>query len=426
MRRLGGKSVIIAEIIKLAGRKHNQVLFLVHRKELVEQIRKTLILAEVDFNYVELYMMQTATRHIDKIKSPTIIIVDECHSILSNSYKRILAAFPKAIVCGFTATPIRMNEGGLGEVFEQLVIGVSTQWLIDNRFLAPFKAYSVPLADTSGLHVKRGEFDQQEVENLMSQGAIFGDTVANWKRLANGKKTIVYCASVKTSKATTQAFKEAGILAEHLDGTTPATTRDNIVQAFRDGKITVLCNVELFGIGFDVPDCECVVLLRPTKSLTLHIQQSMRSMRYKENKTALILDHVGNLYRHGLPTDVHEWSLETKKRKKNEVHIKECPGCYAVLPRNTRVCPHCGYDFEAHDTEMAERREQLRVEAQLREFERMPYSRYEQCRDFDELMLFAKAKKYHIFWAIHKAIEMEYDIPPKFRWIARSIMRKMR
>lgn len=141
----GGKSVIIAEIVRLATvNKGNRVLFLVHRKELIAQIQKSLILAGVDFSKVDLYMVQTATRRIEKITPPRIIVVDEAHHILSRSYKNIINKFPQATVIGFTATPQRMNEGGLGEVFQELVEGKSTQWLIDNHYLSPFKAYSVP------------------------------------------------------------------------------------------------------------------------------------------------------------------------------------------------------------------------------------------------------------------------------------------
>lgn len=270
LRWLGGKSVIVSEISRSATEKHNNVMFVVHRKELCQQINKTFNKNDVDFDYCTINMVQTATRRLDKLAEPRLIIVDEAHHVLSKSYTNILERYSDAVVVGVTATPVRLSEGGLGKVFQELIIGPTTKWLIENRYLAPYKYYGVTLADTSKLHTKNGEFDKNEVEQLMSQHYIFGSAVENWKKYAKGKQTIVYCSSINTSKETVEAFKKAGVKAEHLDGTTPKLIREEIVDKFRKGVVKVLANVDLFGEGFDVPDCECVVLLRPTKSLSLH------------------------------------------------------------------------------------------------------------------------------------------------------------
>ena len=314
----GGKSVIQGNIAASATARGNRVLFVVHRKELCQQITNTFAACGVDFSLCTVGMVQTVCRRLAKTPEPKLILVDEAHHILSQSYLSILQHFPGAVVLGFTATPQRMNEGGLGAVFEELIESVSTEWLIQNHYLAPYKYYGVQLADASKLHTKRGDYDKAEIEALMNKRAIFGSAVENWLQLAKGKQTIVYCSSIATSEGTAAAFREQGINSMHLDGTTPQAQRQAAVEGFRRGEVTVLCNVDLFGEGFDVPDCDCVVLMRPTKSLTLHIQQSMRSMRTNPNnpdKVALILDHVGNFTRHGLPDDVREWSLESKAKK---------------------------------------------------------------------------------------------------------------
>lgn len=182
-----------------------------------------------------------------------------------------------------------------------------------------------------------------------------------------------------------------------MDGDTPKERRKRVIQDFRDGKITVLSNVELFGEGFDVPDCECVVLLRPTMSLTLHIQQSMRSMRYKENKTAIIIDNVGNVYRHGLPDDEREWSLQGKRRKeKFEIRIKQCPKCLSCMPGNARACSVCGYEFAVTETERAEM-ENINTELQRIQAEDILksklYNEYRNIDNWEEIERFRKAKK---------------------------------
>lgn len=414
----GGKSVIQGNIARMATAQKNQVLFLVHRKELCRQIEQTFIDCGVDLMYCDIGMVQTVCRRLGKISEPRLIITDECHHCLSTSYRNIYAYYPQATLLGFTATPARMNEGGLGAVFDDLIMSVSTSWLIENHYLAPYKYYGVELADTSRLHTKNGDFDKREVEALMNKSAIFGSAVENWLKLANGKKTIVYCSSIATSEATAEAFRAAGIVAAHLDGTTPQNIRTATVQAFRNGEITVLCNVDLFGEGFDVPDCEAVVLLRPTKSLTLHIQQSMRSMRYSPanpDKVALILDHVGNFTRHGLPDDEREWTLEAKeKKKKQEILVKQCPNCFAVVKNTAKECSSCGYEFKAQ-----ERAEQEVIEdVILQEILRRPYDDYKKCKNFLELDTFRRAKKYKFAWSLHKAVELKIPIPDKYKWMA--------
>ena len=411
----GGKSVIQGIIAAEAAKKKNRVLFIVHRKELCQQIERTFRKCGVDFKYCTVGMVQSLCRRVPKLKEPNLILVDECHHILSNSYRKIIDSFPNAIVIGFTATPVRMNEGGLGEVFESLIESVSTSWLIENNYLAPYKYYSVDLADTKNLKTKRGDFDPDEVEKLMARTVIYGDTVENWKKFAEGRQTIVYCSSINTSKATAEAFQDAGIAAAHLDGAANKARREEIVADFRRGKIQVLCNVDLFGEGFDVPDCEAVVLLRPTKSLALHIQQSMRSMRYKEGKTAVIIDHVGNYLRHGLPDDKREWTLEQKKNRKEKpkVTVRTCPNCHAVMPATTQVCPNCGLSFRV------EQEEPLVLEGvQLHEISALPYYDYKKCRTFEELEWFRKTKKYKFYWTIHTALEMHIPIPSKYSRLA--------
>ena len=407
----GGKSVIQGMIARSATEKKNEVLFIVHRKELCQQIENTFQKCGVDFTFCTVGMVQTLCRRVSGLKEPKLILVDECHHILSASYRKIIDRFPDAVVVGFTATPVRMNEGGLGAVFQSLVESVSTKWLIENNYLAPYKYYGVDLADTRSLRIRNGEFDPYEVERLMSHSVIYGNTVRNWKKFAEGKQTIVYCSSINTSKATAQAFREDGIRAAHLDGTTNKKEREQAVADFRDGKIKVLCNVDLFGEGFDVPDCEAVVLLRPTRSLALHIQQSMRSMRYKPGKTAIILDHVGNYTRHGLPDDEREWTLQKKKQKrKGKALVKTCPACYAVVPIRKRVCPCCGYEFSSEGQET----QAVIDDVMLQEISARPYTDYKKCQTFEELELFRKAKKYKFGWTIHRAVEMHIPIPDKY------------
>lgn len=414
----GGKSVIISTIAAMTTAKGNNVLFLVHRKELCQQIAKSFYACDVDPLHSEIMMIQTACRRLDKLVPPALIIIDEAHHALSGSYLKLLQYFPNSLVLGFTATPQRLGTGGLGEVFNKLIESVSTKWLIENHYLAPYRYYGVQLADASKLHTKHGDYDKAEVEELMNQSAIFGSAVDNWLRLAKDKKTIVYCSSIDTSKKTVKAFGDAGIAAAHLDGATAKSERERVVNEFREGKVKVLSNVDLFGEGFDVPDCEAVVLLRPTKSLTLHVQQSMRSMRYDPNnpeKVAIILDHVGNYRLHGLPDDEREWTLEGRtKKKQDEAPVKTCPECFSVVPKAAKKCPYCGCEFKA---EAVERPDKLVVDdVFLKMITWYPKDAYKCAKTFEQLRYFQQLRGYNFFWTLRTAILMDIAVPVKYKF----------
>jgi superfamily II DNA or RNA helicase len=407
-----GKSVILAKIIKDTTNKGNRVLFLVHRKELIEQIYNTLKKFQVDFKLIDLLMVQTAVRRLHKIKMPSVIITDENHHCLAKSYIKIYEHFNTAFLLGFTATPIRLNGEGLGNIYNYMIKGPEIKWLIDNKFLSPYKLFSVKLADTSNLHIKAGEFNKKETNTLMENNTIYGETIKNYIKLANDKKTIVYCSSIESSIETAKEFNSNNIPAKHLDGNTPKLERKNAIQKFRDGEIKVLCNVDLFGEGFDVPDCECVILLRPTKSLSSYIQQSMRSMRYKENKLAIIIDHVCNCFEHGLPDDSRAWTLKGKQQKEKKIKIKVCPRCFAVIQPGTKVCPSCGLEFP----KMITRQEKQVVETELEEIKRKdilarkPFGYIKRISTLSEILDFVELKKYKPGVIFHQVQERKNEI----------------
>lgn len=409
----GGKSCILAEIARRTTGNGKRVLFLVHRRELVDQIVRTFIGWGVDMRLCDVMMVQTATRRIKKLPKPALIMTDENHHSSAQSYKRIYEHFPDVLRVGVTATPERLGGDGLGDVNDKLIIGVSVKWLIENNFLAPYDYYAPDVADLTGVHTKMGEYVAADIEKAMIRKAVFGDVIAYYRKLADGKKAICYCASIKHSEAMAQSFSAAGIPAAHIDGETPKEQRAEIIAKFRAGEIQILCNVDLISEGFDVPDCDCAILLRPTQSLTLYIQQSMRCMRYREGKRAVIIDHVGNYARFGLPDDDREWSLEKKQRKSREqgeeVKAKMCPDCFLTFnPKDNKeplVCPYCGHIFEKK-----ERREIKQQVAELKKIEgfRLRFDDPRECRSVSDLLEYAKRKGYKRGWAYYKAKEMGF------------------
>ena len=387
----GGKSVIVAEIAKRTTAKQNHVLFLVHRKELVDQIRNTFDFWGVDMENADIMMVQMANRRIEKLQKPALIITDENHHSKAATYRKIYDAFPNAHRLGVTATPVRLDGSGLGDVNDILVEGVSAKWLIEHHYLAPYDYYAPSIADLTGIKIQHGEYETKSVEKALLRTAVFGDAIKHYRQLANGKQAICYCVSVNHSYAMAEEFKSNGISAEHIDGTTPKEQRDRIIERYRKGEITILCNVDLISEGFDVPDCECAILLRPTKSLTLYIQQSMRCMRYKKGKRAIIIDHVGNYARHGMPDADRKWDLHAKKAAKKQekqaedLKIKQCPKCYYTFepPSFGRaVCPACGYQFPKQ-----ERSVEHEEDTQLKQITGfvLDYDSPDQCRNMHEL-----------------------------------------
>ncbi|MBC2263717.1 DEAD/DEAH box helicase family protein [Listeria booriae] len=410
--RLGaGKSVILSEIIRMTTHNKNNVLFLVHRKELIDQIRNTLQSNDVDMDFVTLGMVQTIVRRLDKTVTPSLIIIDESHHVLANSYKKIIAHFSTALVVGFTATPVRLSGGGLGDINDILIEKVTAKWLIENNFLSPYKYYAPEIVHTDALNIKRtGEFDMSSLDDQFNTRMIWGDVIRHYQKLADGEQAILYASSIYQSEKMAASFNSVGIYASHIDGKTPKTIRDDIIKRFREGDIKVLCNLDLIGEGFDVPDCSTVIMLRPTQSLSLYIQQSMRGMRYRPGKTSIIIDHVGNVTRFGLPDMERTWSLEPKKGSnatKAEAPVKICKECFMTVSQTAKKCEHCGTEFkvEIKAVEVDEAAELKEV----KEFNiKIVCHKPEDCQDMHDLYAYAESKGYKRGWAYHRGKSMGF------------------
>lgn len=427
-----GKSVVIAEIAKLTIENSGHVLFIVHRKELIEQITETFIQHEIDMSKVTIETVIRTRNRLETIKEPTIIITDETHHSRAKTYREVYDYFPGAFRLGFTATPWRMSGKGFTDIYDTMVSGKSVQWLIDNHSLAPYKYYSVELADLDKLKKSStGDYTHKSMDKAIGK-AIFGDAVRHYKELADGQQAILYAHSVEASKGLAEEFNQQGVVAAHADAKTPAKEREKIMSDFRGGKTKVLCNVDLISEGFDVPDAQVVILLRPTESLVLHIQQSMRSMRYQPGKTATIIDHVANFQKHGLPTTEHEWTLKDREKKKasnskpNTVPVKECSSCFGVVESKETICPLCGHEFEVEANDMEY------IEAELKEvnevtftvsYEKQRWARKKksELKTVEDYVKFADAKGYKKGWIKYNHPKLRNLTFPQFYQIINKI-----
>lgn len=402
-----GKSIIIAEVVRMTTANKKRVLFLVHRGELIEQIKETLIKNEVDMDFVQLGMIQTIVRRLDKTKKPGLIVTDENHHGMADSYRKIYDYYDDVLRLGFTATPIRLNGSGLGDVNDILLEEVDAEWLIENGFLSPYKYYAPKLIKTEDLKLNNlKEFSNSSINEAIDKNTIYGDVIKHYKDLADGEQAIAYCHNIVASKDTAEAFNNVGIKAMHIDAKTPKAERKDIIEQFRKGEVKLLSNVDLIGEGFDVPDCSTVIMLRPTQSLSLFIQQSMRGMRYKPNKTSIIIDHVDNCSRHGLPDSKREWSLKAKKTGEgNKVFVKQCENCFAAYQAELKECPLCGFKptVKKSETEYELDESATLEEVNKEEFKiRLDFREPKDCKDMKEMYELAKNRGYKRGWAFHQ------------------------
>ena len=343
-----GKTVVFAAMAQASQNKNNTVWFLVHRKELLDQTLDTFRRFDIPLETIHIGMVATVANRLGTLPEPDLIILDECHHSMAATWNKIIQAYPKAFVIGLTATPCRLDGKPLGAVYDDMIVGITTKQLIFEGYLSEYRYFAPAVADLSALKRKGRDFDAEQAGQLLSERAVFGDVIKHYRTHAYNLQAICYCTTIKHSQAMAMEFCSAGINAVHFDGETPKKQRDEIVQKYRSGEIQILCNVDLISEGFDCPDCECCILLRPTLSTALFIQQSMRALRPKPGKTAIILDHVNNYSRHGLPDDDHEWSLTdtVKPRKEYDEHgkllVRQCPKCYYTYKTGPSACPNCG------------------------------------------------------------------------------------
>ena len=376
------------------------------RQEIMEQTIETFEKCGIPLKTIYVGMAITTANRIAELPAPDLIIFDECHISVASTYWKIVNSAPNAYIVGLTASPCRTDNKPLGSLYETLVEGVTVKWLIENKFLAPYDYYSVSVADLSAMS------DCNDAADFLMKPAVYGKVIENWKKLAEGLPTVCYCASVKHSADTAKEFREAGINAVHFDGTTPYAERKDIVERFRAGEIQILCNCDLISMGFDMPDIGCVLMLRPTQSASLYIQQSGRALRYKPGKTAVIIDAVANFMRFQLPDEPYEWSLDAPIKQRAETnsdgnfYIRTCPECFRVF-QTAPVCPFCGYKYPLHPREIESRRSiELRLitaEEAAEAERRRKAARKEQGRakTFEELLAIGKAKGYRnpAYWA---------------------------
>lgn len=417
-----GKTVVFSYMATRAAEKGKRILLVAHREELLDQISETFgafgvlhgwITPHEPFRQemaVQVGGVFTVARRLNKMHgwTPDLIVIDEAsHAIAGSTWEKVTAGFPDALRLGVTATPERLSGEPLSDTFDELIVGPGVRELITAGALCDYRIFVPSTIDVGGVHTRMGDFVKQELTQAADKPGITGDAIKEYRKYADHKRAVAFCVSVEHARHVAESFREAGYRSVSLYGTLDRNIRREVVRDFRDGKIEVLTSCDLISEGFDLPAIEVAILLRPTQSLALSIQQTGRALRPWEGKSkAIILDHAGNVMRHGLPDDEREWSLEGRARRQDgeggTVGIRICPVCFAAQPIGRERCIHCGGEFPAKPRTVEETEGEL-IEVDTEMLRVVAKREQGKTRTQHELIELAKRRGYkHPYaWALH-------------------------
>jgi superfamily II DNA or RNA helicase len=385
-----GKTVIGALLLDTETR-WRRVLWLAHRVELIEQARSQIVALGIDCgvrcaSYEQLYpehvnhaarvqvgSVQTVTRR--ELDDIDLIVIDEAHRAMADTYQRLVQLHPEAEVLGLTATPIRTDGRALGDFFRVLHVIARPSTLYAGGYLVEPVTYAAA-PETRGMLSERlqgvrrtaGDFQQDELGHAVSTRELVGNVVTETMRLVPRVPKVVFAATVHHSKMLALRFARAGVATAHIDSGSPAEARARALASLASGVVEVICNVEILTEGWDLPALGAVVIARPTWSLARFMHMIGRVQRTGGPAKKLVLDHGGNAERlQHFPGEDMDWELLTGGRnvapRTGEAlpRVRICPGCGVVLLDDCEKCPHCGTFQPSSRRLIAEREAELEV-----------------------------------------------------------------
>jgi DNA repair protein RadD len=365
-----GKTVIAAEIIRRARAQGQHVLVLAHRREIIAQTHEKLAangvragIIQAGFDPRPLERVQVAsisTLHHRAIRRDVmeppladLLVIDEAHHAPARTYRKIIEAYPDAILLGLTATPCRGDDRGLGGIFEKMIECPQIAELIEQGYLVKADLYAPIDPDLTGVATRKGDYVEAQLADRMDRAKLIGDIVTHWHRFGDRRKTVAFAVNVAHSIHLRNEFRRSGVRAEHIDGSTAMDERAATLTRLASGEIEVVTNCMVLTEGWDMPEVACCILARPTKKMGLFRQMVGRVLRPAPGKSnAIVLDHSGAVFRHGLPEDHVVWTLDpdhyavspdhTARSGKFSSRLIECTQCTA-LRIGSQPCMHCGF-----------------------------------------------------------------------------------
>lgn len=321
-----GKTVVMAAAVKWFLDHHDgDVWIIAHRRELIGQAQQTVSRFLAVFGLgnlagrVKVFSIQWINRHLRELADDNVglMVVDEAHHAIADSYQNIFERYPMALKIGMTATPCRMKKQSFGKLFGRLLSSPPTRSFIEQGYLAPYDYVVVGkfstdqrIVDSLKCRSADGDYAVKEMDEKLNVPDSIKRLYQSVMEYAKGRKGIVFAIDILHAQVIAQYYEEMGLRAVALDSTTPAKRREELVAAFRKGELDCLVNVNLFDEGFDCPDVEYIQMARPTLSLAKYMQMVGRGLRINhENrkKVCVIIDNVGNYRKFGLPDKERNW-----------------------------------------------------------------------------------------------------------------------
>ena len=367
-----GKTVIGAEIIKTAVDNCKRVLVLAHTREIIRQtslklygygiqdhgiIQAGLVSnPERPVQVASIQTLWTRAMRLERMPLPPadLLIVDECHHTPAETYRKIIAEYPNAVLLGMTATPCRGDGRGLGNIFDIIVETPQVAELIEQGFLVRTRVYAPTDPDLRGVETRVGDYVELQLAGRMDRDSLVGDIVSHWHRYGERRKTVCFAVNVAHSIHIRNEFLKSGVKCEHVDGSTPKPERDAALARLASGETELITNCMVLTEGWDLPAVSCGVLARPTRKMGLFRQMIGRLLRPAPGKfNAIVLDHSGAVFRHGFVEDAVEWTLDPERRSESPAHaarlaaghhsrLVECTSCGSVRTAG-EPCGHCGF-----------------------------------------------------------------------------------
>lgn len=426
----GGKTIVFCNIIENAAARGRRVMVLVHRKELLDQCSEKLYDIGVPHGLIragrvmtnepiQVASVDTLIRRLHLAQPPDLIIFDEAHHcIKGNKWGSVAAHFKNSFMLGVTATPIRTNGDGLGinykGYFDTIIQGPSIRQLIDQGWLSQPITFAPPIGvDLQGVRIRAGDYLSTDLEDRLDKVKIIGDAVQHYKNICPDVPALAFCVSIKHADNVARAFNLAGVPAASIDGTLSNQQREYRIKALASGQIKVLTSCEIVSEGTDIPVVTAAILLRPTKSMCLFLQQSGRVLRvHPKKKNSIILDHVNNTSRHGMVDEIRSWTLSPTRSEYERPdsdpgvdRVRQCKQCFAVYSISRDACPQCGAIWIPEERKIIQQEGQLEqvTPEQARIIEAKRRQRQEQGRskDLEQLKALAEKRGYKPGWAEH-------------------------
>jgi len=363
-------------------------------------------------------------RDVMQLPNADLVIVDEAHHALAESYREIARRYPDATLLGLTATPCRGDGRGLGSDFQGLIEGPQVRELIKSTVLVPTRVYAPCDPDLKGVKTTAGDYNLSQLAARMDQTGLVGDIVTNWHKFGERRRTICFATSVEHSVHIRNEFVASGVRCEHLDGGTPEDEREETLRRLASGELEVVTNCAILSEGWDQPEVAAIILARPTKSFQLYRQMVGRVIRACPaigKRDAVVLDHADATFRHGFVEDDVDWALEPDKKVRNPKHearpidiatskkVVECAQCNALRVAGS-ACANCGFmpqrraqSFACDDGELA-----LVTAGKARA---RVYTQEEKIDWFSMLIWIGNERGYHPGWAKHKYKDKFRDWP---------------